>query len=152
MCLLSLAGCSENSVNNSVPEDYKDNNRYGFGSLIKGKNAVLKKYFSEKESGNFNIEKSTEVNSEKDKVWTSAISVLKEFPFELMDKNNGVLETEYVKIKQFDSTNTCSYKIKIKIDNTGKYTVNILSRNDSGARLKSHEQTISDLIKKEISK
>ncbi len=80
------------------------------------------------------------------------IVALKDFPISFMDKKNGILETEKVKVSQFDNTGSCSYIIRVKLLSQKDFTVNISSPEDSSIRLKKHEEIIREKIKKEISK
>lgn len=154
--LVCLTGCSNQNFKAEEPIDYKDNARYGFGSLIKDKDSVLRKYFTSNESQNvktndISVESATSNNSEN-KLWNAVIVALKEFPINFMDKKNGVLETEKVKVSQFDNTGSCSYIIRVKLLNQKDFTVNISSPEDSSIRLKKHEEIIREKIKKELKK
>ncbi len=153
--LACLAGCSNQTFKAEESVDYKDNSKYGFGSLIKDKDSVLRKYFTSNESSEaktngISVENATS-NSEN-KLWNAVIVALKDFPISFMDKKNGILETEKVKVSQFDNTGSCSYIIRVKLLSQKDFTVNISSPEDSSIRLKKHEEIIREKIKKEISK
>lgn len=153
--LAVLAGCNNQSFKAEAPEDYKDNAKYGFGSLIKDKDSVLRKYFVPNESNsnqpeNIGVEKDS--CDKENKQWNSAVVALKDFPIAFMDKKNGVLETEKVKIHQFDNTGTCSYVVKVKLLNKNNFAVTVMSNEDSAARLRKHEDFIKAKITAEFNK
>ena len=160
LCLYSavvlLSGCANQEFKADEPVDYKDNARYGFGSLIKSKDAPLRKYFDSKDkkdtSGNeFAVEK-VSANNPKDKLWNSTIIALKDFPIDFMDKKAGKLETGMVKVKLFDSTETCAYKIVVQLKGEGNVDVVVTSHEDSAIRLKKHAETIKSKILEEYKK
>ncbi|MDR0942405.1 MAG: hypothetical protein LBM19_02185 [Holosporales bacterium] len=135
-----------------APKDYKDKAKYGFGSLIKGKNAALRKYFDKKsdasseEKNEIKAEKTTKEVSKKEKLWHASLETLRDFPLELMDKKRWKIETEKVKVNQFDNTGECSYKIVITITSDTDVDVKATSNEDSKIRLKKHEETIKNKI------
>lgn len=150
-CLLSLAilmsGCADQSFKAEEPVDYKDSAKYGFGSLVKGENSAFNKYFNKKNASDDGIAvEKVSASNPKDKLWNSAIVVLKDFPIEFMDKKSGRLETEKVKVKLFDSTETCSYKISVRIVEANNINVVVTSVEDSSIRLKKHAETIKSRI------
>ncbi len=157
ICLLSLAtfisGCTNQEFKAEVPEDYKDNARYGFGSLIKGENASLKKYFGRINASNNDlaVEKLSTAN-QKDKLWNSAVTVLKDFQIEFMDKKTGRITTGEAKVKAFDSTETCLYKVDVTLRSTTDINVVVISNEDSWVRLKKHAGTIKSKILEEYRK
>ncbi len=153
--LAFLSGCSSQNFKAEESVDYKDNSKYGFGSLIKDKDSVLRKYFTsnenpESKTNDISVENVTS-NSEN-KLWNAVIVGLKDFPISFMDKKNGILETEKVKVSQFDNTGSCSYIIRVKLLNQNDFTVNISSLEDSSIRLKKHEEIIKEKIRKELRK
>jgi hypothetical protein len=135
-----------------APVYYKDKAKYSFGSLIKGKNSVLKKYLDKKsndsneEKDGIKVEKIEKKISKKEKLWNAAIEVLKDFPIEFMDKKHWKIETEKVKVNQFDNTGECSYKITVAILNDKDITITVTSDEDSKLRLKKHEETIRNKV------
>ncbi len=156
-CLLPLAilmsGCADQSFEAKEPVDYKDSAKYGFGSLVKGENSAFNKYFNNKNASDDGIAvDKVSASSPKDKLWNSTIAVLKEFPIEFMDKKSGRLETEKVKVKLFDSTETCSYKINVRISEADTISVVVTSVEDSSIRLKKHAETIKSRILAEYKK
>lgn len=154
--LAFLSGCSSQNFKAEESVDYKDNSKYGFGSLIKDKDSVLRKYFTSNENQNvktndISVESAISNNSEN-KLWNAVIVGLKDFPISFMDKKNGILETEKVKVPQFDNTGSCSYVIRVKLLNQKDFTVNISSPEDSSIRLRKHEEIIKEKIRKELRK
>lgn len=150
--LLCLSGCSSEKFKVEEAIDYKDNAKYGFGSLIKDKDSALRKYLkSDNQENNISVETMYSNNAEN-KLWNAVIVALKDFPINFMDKKNGVLETEKVKVSQFDNTGSCTYVIRVKLLNQKDFTVNISSTEDSNTRLKKHEEIIKEKIRKEINK
>lgn len=154
--LACLSGCANQNFKAEEPVDYRDNAKYGFGSLIKDKDSVLRKYFtsnktSETQGNNISVESVSLSNSEN-KLWNAVIIALKDFPICFMDKKNGTLETEKVKVPQFDNTGSCSYIIKVKLLNQKDFTVIVSSNEDSNVRLRKHEEIIREKIKTELNK
>lgn len=151
--MILLTGCANQSFKAEEPTDYKDNAKYGFGSLIKGKDPVFNKYLkgnsSEAKEQNMSI-KST--GNSDDKLWNATIVALKDFPISFMDKKRGIVETEKVKVEQFDNTNSCSYIIKVKLLNKKDFLVNVISNEDSAMRLRKHEEIIKSKIQNELAK
>ena len=157
ICMLSLtifmSGCANQEFKAEAPEDYKDNARYGFGSLIKGENASLKKYFGKgnTQTNELAVEKVSSSNP-KDKLWNSAIIALKDFQIESMDKRTGRITTEKARVKAFDSTETCLYKIDVTLRSTNDIDVVVTSSEDSMVRLKKHADVIKSRILEEYKK
>lgn len=144
---LLTTGCTNQKFKTEEPVDYKDNAKFGFGSLIKGEDATLRKYFlknSTKEN-ELTVEK-VRADSSRDHIWNSALAILQDFPLEFMDKQSGKIETEKVRVKMFDTTETCTYKIRIKIINEKDVDVVVSSDEDSKPRLKKHAETIRSKI------
>ena len=136
---LLVAGCADRNLKADAPEDYKDQVKFGYGSLIKDKDSVLRKYFdkSSKES-EISAEK-VSASSRKDGMWNSVIVALKDFPIEFMDKKSGRIETESVKVKFFDSTESCTYKISVTVLSETNVDVVVTSAEDSSIRLKNNQ-------------
>ena len=157
LCLYSaailLSGCANQEFKADEPVDYKDNARYGFGSLVKGENSAFKKYFDNKKStdNELSVEKIS-TNNPKDKLWNSAIVTLRDFPIESMDKKCGTIETERVKVKLFDNTETCTYKIRVTLRSASDVSVVVTSSEDSSVRLQKHAETIKSKILEEYKK
>lgn len=155
--LLSLAtfvsGCANQEFKAEAPEDYKDNAKYGFGSLIKGENSSLKKYFGKGSTADneLAVEKLAEQNP-KDRLWNSVVVTLRDFPIEFMDKRAGRISTGQAKVKLFDNTETCTYKIDITLRNASNLNVVVTSNEDSPIRLKKHAETIKAKILQEYKK
>ena len=154
LCVLLIgalvSGCSNTNFKAEEPVDYKDNARYGFGSLIKGEGAPLKKYIEKKDtSSNEIVAEKVATNNPKDKLWNSTIIALKDFPIDFMDKTAGKIETGLVKVKLFDSTETCAYRIVIQLKGEGNVDVTVTSQEDSAIRLKKHAETIKSKILEE---
>ncbi|MBR1479478.1 MAG: hypothetical protein IJ599_01070 [Alphaproteobacteria bacterium] len=152
---LFLVGCADQNFKAEEPVDYKDNAKYGFGSLIKDKNSVLRKYFSKEEAQDKTISVEKVASASKcDGIWSASMSALKDFPIEFMDKKSGRIETETVKVLQFDSTETCSYKVFVKVLNDRDVSVVVASNEDAPLRLKKHAELlrsqILDSLKKQI--
>ena len=148
-----VSGCSNQNFKADEPVDYRDNARYGFGSLIKGERAPLKKYLDKKDiSGNEIVVEKVAANNPKDKLWNSTIIALKDFPIDFMDKKVGKLETGMVKVKLFDSTETCTYKIVVQLRGEASVDVVVTSHEDSAVRLKKHAETIKSKILEEYRK
>lgn len=147
--IVFLSGCANQNFKADEPVDYKDQNRYGFGSLIKNKDSVLRKYFGSNNSEDPDkivVEKPASCSSAKDSLWDRVILSLRNFPIEFMDKKSGRIETEKVKIKQFDNTESCLYKIIITVLNDKDIDVIISSSEDSDFRLKKHAETLKKQI------
>ena len=148
-----VSGCSNENFKAEEPVDYKDDARYGFGSLIRGERAPLKKYLDKKDTfSNEIVVEKVSANTPKDKLWSSAIVALKDFPIEFMDKKTGKIETDMVKVKLFDSTETCAYKIVVQLKGEGNVDVTVASQEDSAVRLKKHAETIKSKILEEYKK
>ncbi len=145
-----LSGCANQQFKAEEPVDYKDNARYGFGSLIKGENSVLNKYFnkSNTSSNELAVEK-VSANSPKDKLWNAAIVALKDFPIEFMDKKSGRIETGAAKVKLFDNTETCSYTVNVTLRGSSDVDVVVRSAEDSAVRLMKHVETVKSKILEE---
>ncbi|MBQ2177033.1 MAG: hypothetical protein II453_18940 [Alphaproteobacteria bacterium] len=158
ICILSLitfvSGCANQEFKADVPEDYKDHARYGFGSLIKGENSSLKKYFgkSNTSDNDLAVEKVYTSNNPQDKLWNSAIIALKDFQIEFMDKRHGRITTSKAKVKAFDSTETCLYKIDVTLRSANDINVVVTSAEDSAVRLKKHADVIKSRILEEYKK
>ncbi|MDR2666548.1 MAG: hypothetical protein LBB34_00295 [Holosporales bacterium] len=136
-----------------APVDYKEEAKNSFGSLIKGNGKKI--IFGESSSGaideksfgeDIKAKKATQHLSEKDKIWSATLVVLKDFPISFMDKKTGKVETEKVQVEQFDGTGTCFYKIIVIVSSNGTVTVTVLSDEDSRARLESHGEAIKSKI------
>ncbi len=142
-----LSGCANQQFKAEEPVDYKDNARYGFGSLIKDENSVLNKYFnkSNTSSNELAVEK-VSANSPKDKLWNAAIVALKDFPIEFMDKKSGRVETGAAKVRLFDNTETCSYTVSVMLRGSSDVDVVVRSAEDSAARLKKHAERVKSKI------
>ena len=157
MCALSLvifmSGCANQEFKAEAPEYYRDNARYSFGSLIKGENASLKKYFGKSDEVNneLAVEKVSAKNP-KDKLWNSAVIALKDFQIEFMDKKTGRITTGNAKVKAFDSTETCLYKIDVTLRSQNDVNVVVTSNEDSSIRLKKHADVIKARILEELKK
>lgn len=151
--MVFLSGCANQNFKAEEPIDYKDNAKYGFGSLIKDKDSVFKKYFSKSsdEKEKISIEK-VKSDSKSDDLWTAAIVALKDFPIEFMDKKSGKIETEKVKIKEFDNTGSCTYKITVTVLNDKDINVIVDSTEDSKLRLKKHSEILKSKILSEYKK
>ena len=152
-----LSGCANQNFKAEEPIDYKDNSKYGFGSLVKDKDSALRKYFSK--NSDENIEKKEDIaiekvksNSKKDDLWTATIVALRDFPIEFMDKKSGKIETEKVKVGQFDNTSSCTYKIIVSVLNDKNLSINIISAEDSKLRLKKHCEILKSKILSEYNK
>lgn len=142
-----LSGCANQQFKAEEPVDYKDNARYGFGSLIKGENSVLNKYFNKSNtSSNELAVKKVSANSPKDKLWNAAIVALKDFPIEFMDKKSGRIETGAAKVRLFDNTETCSYTVSVMLRGSSDVDVVVRSAEDSAARLKKHAERVKSKI------
>ena len=137
------SGCTNKELRADTPEDYKDNVRYGFGSIIKNKDSVLTKYFGDDNSSENKLSvENVSATSPKDKLWSSTIKTLENFPIDFMEKKSGRIETGKVKVKLFDNTETCSYKILVTMRGSNDVDVIVHSLEDSVPRLKKHAETI----------
>ena len=134
------------------PEDYKDVNRYNFGSLWKNKDEDLKKMFGSKKDSKSTLQKKVECSEEKAKVWKVVMNFLKDYNLEYVDKTSGEIRTERTKIKEFDQTESCEYVISVKINDKGKFFVDVLSDEDSKSRLKKHSLFVKSEIEKLLKK
>jgi hypothetical protein len=150
--------CANASFKADAPKDYKDEARYGFGSLLRGENSVIRKYLNRKPSSADEDSKDTQIEgtkldtepSPRDDIWTAAQNELKGFPFELLDKKSWKIETETVKISKFDETGRCSYKITIVILSDTEFSVSVQSAQDSKQRLRCHGEVLKENILKRI--
>jgi hypothetical protein len=139
-----------------APTDYKEEAKNSFGSLIKGdrKNIVFGERFSSdadkklqsNNADDIKTEKATKDLSKKDEFWRAVLFVLKDFPISFMDKKTWKIETENVKIEQFDSTGTCNYKVRVLILSNKDIEVKVFSDEDSQIRLKKHAEVIKSKI------
>ncbi len=132
-------------------DDYKDKNKYNFGSIldnIGGKKKVISKILkSSDDNDNKNI-KRIQYSKEKMKTWEKAISLVKNYNIEYMNKESGEIRTEPIKIREFDSTDVCSYVIYIVIDENGKGKVDIMSKEDSKERLQKFSEEFTKKLNK----
>lgn len=142
-----MTGCSDKNLEAGEPIDYKDELRNSYGSLIKDKDSVLRTYFSKSsDKGKAGLIQRASGSTSKDKMWNAVFDALSEFPIEFMDKKSGKIETEKVKIQDFDNTGSCMYKISVTIHNEKDIDVVVTSPEDSDVRLKKHAETIKSKI------
>ncbi|MDR1391514.1 MAG: hypothetical protein LBI95_04115 [Holosporales bacterium] len=145
-----LTGCSDKKLEVKEPIDYEDKAKYGFGSFVKGKDSPIAEYSRTNSDKNgkdvIEVKKMAQGNSPKEKIWDATVSVLEEFSISFMDKKNGKIETEKAKIKQFDSTEECLYKVVVDVSNGDDIRVEVISSEDSSARLKKHAEYIKSSI------
>lgn len=147
-----LAGCANQTFKADEPVDYKDQVKFGYGSLVKDKDSALRKYFGKaSEESEVAVEK-VSTNSNKDNLWDATLATLKDFPIEFMDKKSGKIETDRVKVNMFDNTGTCTYKIFVTVKNDSDIDVVVTSNEDSNIRLKKHAETIKSKILKGFKK
>lgn len=154
--ILALSACNNGNFKADAPVDPDDEQKYGFGSIIKGKEAALSKLFDKNSSepkdkkpdNELKVENKIDVSkaSKKDKLWIAATDVLKNFPLESADKKLGKIETGEAKIDYFDNTGSCLYKVSVKISENGDVSVKVLSKDDSPVRLKKHEEFLKTKI------
>lgn len=143
---LFVSGCANQNFKADEPIDYKEQAKIGYGSLIKDKDSVLRKYFGKDSAKDEITVEKVSTNSKIENLWNSALIALKDFPIEFMDKKSGKIETEKVKVKAFDNTETCTYKIFVTIKNESEVNVVVTSSEDSSVRLQKHAETIKSKI------
>ena len=151
--VIITSGCANKELKADEPVDYKDEVRYGFGSLIKDKDSVLTKYFGKDNSSENKLcVENVSPNSASDKLWNSITKTLEDFPIDFMDKKSGRIETGNVKVKLFDNTGTCSYKILVTMHGPNDVNVIVKSSEDSTTRLQKHSETIRTKILENLRK
>jgi hypothetical protein len=84
--------------------------------------------------------------SRTDKLFDAALKVLGDFPLDIVDRSQGKIETVFMKVNDFDNTNTCTYKISIIIRNSKDLSVSVSSKEDSQARVRKHEEALKKRI------
>lgn len=130
-----------------APVDPEEEHKYGFGSIWPGK----EKFFSNRSSSKkqnlpMSVKKVQTYSPKKDRVWESALHVLQSFPISYANKESGIIKTEEVYVHEFDTTDSCQYKIIISVSDDGEISVIINSPNDSKNRLQKHEQLLKTKI------
>ncbi|MDR3031204.1 MAG: hypothetical protein LBU35_02350 [Holosporales bacterium] len=159
--LTNCVFCSNAEFKAGVDPAYKERERYGFGSLIKDKGAILNGVFHKKETESEEKKDTLKVkkiiNSSKkedsfEKAWTALTKVLSEFPIESMNKLTGEARTELVNIESFDNTGTCKYQLFFEVSPNGKFSVRVKSKEDSEIRIKKLKEIIENKIKEHIEK
>ncbi len=156
-CFLALNANSE-TFKAEAPQDPDEQKKYGFGSIWPGKENFFRnisKKNQEKcqpsEQQNNNTLKphqptSKKKRSPKDLMWEAASQVLKPFSVSYANKDSGIIKTEEAGIPEFDTTNSCVYKITVNVTDTGKLSVHISSAEDSKTRIQKHEALLQKKI------
>lgn len=137
-----------------APEDYRDVNKRNYGSIWPNKKEFFNNLSSDAKNSKQNTEKKAfkvedpkqAESTKKDKAWKAALKTLESFTLSYANEEPGVIKTNDAYVSEFDSTNSCKYKIIVNISDSGDVTVCVKSAEDSPTRIKKHEELMKTKI------
>ena len=146
-----LAAVANADFKAGVDETAEERERYGFGSLIKDKGAVLHNIFSKNVDDSDKLKAGESVKKDKgpfEKTWSAVVAVIEKLPLKKLDEEKGEIETKSVNIETWDSTGTCKYQLIFKVEEDGKFLVKVSSEEDSKQRIQKFQEQLVDRINK----
>jgi hypothetical protein len=146
--------CAKAGIKADAPVDSKDKYFYSFGSLLDGKNDLLKKIGHRRDSSESGSDDSlkevrsteTEEISKNNRIWKAICETLKDIPLDFIDKKTWTIKTSKVTVEQFDNTGKCYYVIEAKMTESGELVIKITSDEDSALRVDEHQKTLKAKI------
>jgi hypothetical protein len=131
-------------VEAGMPTEAREERIQKSGSLIKGRNAPLAKFFQKAFRFEAPVKKCIK-DLRREDLYYATLNILEDFLLIYVSKKEGKIETAFINVPEFDNTNTFKYKIFANISNND-VKIEIRSKADSTKNLRNFEKRLRKRI------